>query len=96
MISEGGSQGNLPLHLAVIMPDTMRSPDKHLNPSLIYHHKLFVKQLLEIDPSAVKCTIPGTRRFPLLEAIGSGLSWHIANNENGDIEKGPFRSLWKS
>jgi hypothetical protein len=95
MVSDGGSRGILPLHLAVTA-DTMRSPDKHWNRSLIYHRKLFIDQLLEIDPSTVKCTIPGTRRFPLLEAIGSGLSWHIANNENGDIEKGPLQSLWKA
>ena len=91
-IRDGG--GLLPLHLAVTVVDIEDDHRKHhllphsndcaLRIRQANHRKHFIKQLLKADPTTAYCKIPGTNRLPFVQAIVSGLHWHIKSNEQAD------------
>jgi hypothetical protein len=62
---------------------------------LLHQRKFFIDKLLQAEPSTAMRCIPGTNRLPLTEGIDSGLSWHIAVNEEV-VEEGPLQALWKA
>jgi hypothetical protein len=93
-------RGILPLHLA-IATDTIRIQSQ-VDPQLVHQRTYFVERLLEEDPSSASFPFPGTNRSPFMEAIDSGLHWHIPSvlvdrkSESSDIMKqGPLQALWK-
>lgn len=93
-------RGILPLHLA-IATDTVRIQSQ-VDPLLVHRRNFFIQRLLEEDPSCASSPFPGTNRSPLMEAIDSGLHWHIESvdrrSEDSIIKKkeqGPLQALWE-
>lgn len=90
------ARGILPLHLAITR-DTIRIQSK-IDPRLVHQRTFFIERLLEEDPSSASSPFPGTNRSPFVEAIASGLHWHIKSIDRksaDDMEQGPLQALWK-
>ena len=97
MVSNNSVRGILPLHLAVTADYVrVQSP---VNQCLSYQRAYFIERLLQANPSTASCPVPGTNRSPLMQAIDSGLHWHIASwGDEKDEENrrpGPLQILWK-
>jgi hypothetical protein len=95
MISFTDRHGVLPLHLAVSSHSLLSSSCKNTTgslPLLLSRHAYFVEQLLNYYPASAQMVVPNTGgRFPLVQAIASGLWWHTM--EGG---KGPLQLLWEA